>query len=78
MKLKISALLLVLCMIFSTAMPHNNASAYGQSFTESTVPTDLPEIEPNHDDAAAMETVAAVLIIALVVCIVIYCCDTSD
>mgnify|MGYP007070109612 CR=1 FL=1 len=78
MKFRISAILLVLCLIFSTAMPENNASAYGQSFTASTVSTELPEIEPNHDDAAAMETVAAVIIIALVVCVVIYCCGTSD
>ena len=65
-------------MIFSTAMPHNNASAYGQSFTESTVPTDLPEIESNHDDAAAMETVAAVIVVILIVCVVIYICDSSN
>ncbi|MBO6301028.1 MAG: hypothetical protein J6N15_01150 [Ruminiclostridium sp.] len=79
MKLKVSAILLVLCMIFGGCVPHTDSvSAYGQSLTTGTVPTQLPEIEPNPDDAAAAETVAAVIVIILVVCVVIYICDSSN
>ena len=53
------------------------AAAFEQNIT-GTVPTQLPEIEPNPDDAAAAETVAAVIIIILVVCVVIYICDSSN
>ena len=77
MKLKISAILLVLCMIFGSSIPHSNAAAFEQDIT-GTVPMQLPEIEPNPDDAAAVETAVAVIIIILVVCVVIYICDTSD
>ncbi|MBQ3841473.1 MAG: hypothetical protein II820_02155 [Ruminiclostridium sp.] len=77
MKLKISAILLVLCMIFGSSIPHNNAAAFEQDIT-GTVPTQLPEIEPNPDDAAAMETVAAVIVVILIVCVVIYICDSSN
>lgn len=77
MKLKISAILLVLCMFFGGSIPHTNAAAFEQDIT-GTVPMQPPEIEPNPDDAAAMETVAAVIVIILVVCVVIYICDTSD
>ena len=78
MKLKISALLLVLCMVFGGCVPHSSVSAYGQSLTATTAQTQLPEIEPNPDDAAAAETVAAVIIIILIVCVVIYICDSSN
>ncbi|MBR5091659.1 MAG: hypothetical protein IK093_19735 [Ruminiclostridium sp.] len=77
MKLKISAILLVLCMMFGSSVPRTQAAAFEQNIT-GTVPTQLPEIEPNPDDAAAAETVAAVIIIILVVCVVIYICDSSN
>ena len=76
MKLKISAILLVLCLIFSSPVPRSQA-AFEQNLT-GTAQTQLPEIEPNPDDAAAMETVAAVIVVILIVCVVIYICDSSN
>lgn len=79
MRLKIAAVLLVLCIVCGNVLPHTGSSAYDDSLS---IPvTDrlvIPEIEPDHDDTAAAETVAAVVIIVLVVCVVIYIAGNSD
>ena len=77
MKLKISAILLVLCLIFSSPVPRSQTAAFEQNLT-GTAQTQLPEIETNPDDAAAMETVAAVIVVILIICVVIYICDSSN
>ena len=78
MKLKISALLLVLCMVFGGCVPNSSVSAYEQSFTTSTAQMQMREIEPNHDDEAAVEMIAAVVVAVLIICVVIYVCDSMD
>ena len=78
MKLKISALLLVLCMVFGSCVPHKNIAAYGQELYEpsTSVELELAEIEPNNDDDTAA-VIVAVIVVVLVICIVIYCCDSE-
>ena len=102
MKLKISALLLVLCMVFGGCVPHSSVrhtagcSEEGfqeharcvhtrnllneQSFTTSTAQMQMQmrEIEPNHDDEAAVEMIAAIVVAVLIICVVIYVCDSMD
>ena len=100
MKLKISALLLVLCMVFGGCVPHSSVrhtagcSEEGfqeharcvhtrnllneQSFTTSTAQMQMREIEPNHDDEAAVEMIAAIVVAVLIICVVIYVCDSMD
>ena len=92
MKLKISALLLVLCMVFGGCVPHSSEEGFQeharcvhtrnllneQSFTTSTAQMQMREIEPNHDDEAAVEMIAAIVVAVLIICVVIYVCDSMD
>ena len=38
----------------------------------------MREIEPNHDDEAAVEMIAAIVVAVLIICVVIYVCDSMD
>ena len=79
MRLKIAAVLLVLCIVCGNVLPHTGSPAYDDSLTFSA--SDrlvIPEIEPDHEDTAAAETVAAVVIIILVVWVVKYIAGNSD